>query len=66
MEILTICEECKYYEKTHNNAWTTYFMLALKHSTSNLVLLNLERLLGQSQEVEMKTNTGGSIISHLW
>ncbi len=64
--LLTTCEEYWYCNRTHNNAWTIYFRLALKHPTPTLVLFNVKRLLGQSQEAGMKPSAGGSIISHFW
>lgn len=46
MENLTMYKKCKYYNKTYNNIWTTYFMLAFKYLASILVLFNIENLLG--------------------
>ena len=57
-------EEYKYYRKTHNNAWTTYFMFVLKYPALILLLFNIARLLDQNQKAGMKSNAGGLIVSY--
>ena len=45
--LLIMYKKYKYYKRTYNNAYTIYFMLALKYSASALILFNIERLVGQ-------------------